>query len=89
MLESDPPRRLVTTWKVPGRRGQSDRTNRCAFDIEDAGGKVKLTVTHSDLGDKALDDISGGWPAVLSNLKTLLETGRTIPTLFNRAAAEA
>ena len=79
VLESDPPRRLVTTWKVPGDEDNLDRTNRCVFDIEDLGGKVKLTVTHSDLGDKALADVSGGWPAVLSNLKTLLETGRTLP----------
>ncbi|MFL5298220.1 MAG: SRPBCC family protein [Phenylobacterium sp.] len=86
VLESDPPRRLVTTWEVPSDRGNPDTTNRCVFDIEDAGGKVKLTVTHSDLGDKALKDISGGWPAVLSNLKTLLETGRTIPDPFSAVA---
>ena len=65
-------RRSITTV-LPGPRG----------DIVDAGGKVKLTVTHSDLGDKALKDVSGGWPAVLSNLKTLLETGRTIPDPFS------
>jgi len=46
---------------------------------------VRLTVTHSDLGEKALQDVSGGWPAVLSNLKTLLETGRTIPDPFGAA----
>src|SRR4051812_20135340 len=37
VLESDPPRRLVTTWKVPGHEDDLDRTNRCVFDIEDAG----------------------------------------------------
>ena len=81
--ESDPPRRLVTTWRVPGDEANPDKTNRCVFDIEDADGKVKLTVTHSELGDQALKDVSGGWPAVLSNLKTLLETGRTMPDPFS------
>jgi len=83
VLESDPPRRLVTTWEVPSDRGNPDKTNRCAFDIEDVGGKVKFTVTHSELSDKALADVSGGWPAVLSNLKTLLETGKTIPDPYS------
>nr|MEA2797721.1 hypothetical protein [Phenylobacterium sp.] len=86
VLEAVRPRRLVTSWKVPGDEDNLDRTNRCVFDIEDAGGKVKLTVTHSDLGDQALKDVSGGWPAVLSNLKTLLETGRTIPNPFSAVA---
>ena len=82
VLEADPPRRLVTTWEVPSDRGNPDTANRCTFDIEDVGGKVKLTVTHSELSEAALKDISQGWPAVLSNLKTLLETGRTIPDPF-------
>ena len=85
VLESDPPHRLVTTWAPPlGQPGHDDpaRHNRCAFDIEDAGGKVKLTVTHSELADDDLRDVSGGWPAVLSNLKTLLGAGRTIPDPF-------
>ena len=42
---------------------------------------MKLTVAHEDLekDPKMLEGVSGGWPAVLSNLKTLLETGRTLP----------
>jgi uncharacterized protein YndB with AHSA1/START domain len=82
VLEADPPRRLVTSWAVPGEVGNAAKTSRCAFDIEDLGGKVRLTVTHTDLDAQGLKDVSGGWPAVLSNLKTLLETGRTIPDPF-------
>jgi uncharacterized protein YndB with AHSA1/START domain len=79
VLESDPPRRLVTTWAAPA---DPDNASRVAFDIEDLGGKVRLTVTHTDLDAQGLKDVSGGWPAVLSNLKTLLETGRTLPDPF-------
>jgi uncharacterized protein YndB with AHSA1/START domain len=82
VLESDPPRRLVTSWASPGDLGDPAKTNQAAFDIESLGGKVRLTVTHSDLDDQGLKDVSGGWPAVLSNLKTLLETGRTLPDPF-------
>jgi uncharacterized protein YndB with AHSA1/START domain len=89
VLESDPPRRLVTTWEPPVGRAERDdpaRSNRCAFDIEDVGGKVKLTVTHGELADEDFKNVSGGWPAVLSNLKSLLETGRTMPDPFSAVA---
>jgi uncharacterized protein YndB with AHSA1/START domain len=79
VLESDRPRRLVTSWADPGDPSNAAKTSRVAMDIEDLSGKVRLTVTHTDLDDQGLRDISGGWPAVLSNLKTLLETGRTLP----------
>lgn len=85
VLESDPPRRLVTAWEAPADRGNPETSSRCAYDIEDVGGKVKLTVTHTDLSDDGLKAVSGGWPAVLSNLKTLLETGGTIPNPFSAA----
>ena len=51
------------------------------FEIEPQGEKlIRLTVTHEDLerDPQMLDGISGGWPKVLSNLKTLLETGRAL-----------
>ncbi len=83
VLESDPPRRLAMTWVRPAGHAGVDMACRAAFDIEDAGGKVKLTVTHTDLSDDNLKGVSGGWPAVLSNLKTLLETGGTIPDPFS------
>ncbi|MET0273083.1 MAG: SRPBCC family protein [Phenylobacterium sp.] len=82
VLEADPPRRLVTSWAAPDDPDNAAKTSRVAIDIEELGGKVRLTVTHTDLDDQGLKDVSGGWPAVLSNLKTLLETGRTLPDPF-------
>jgi uncharacterized protein YndB with AHSA1/START domain/DNA-binding transcriptional ArsR family regulator len=70
VVESDRPTRLVTTW------GEST----VSFDIEPYGDIVRLTVTHTDLADEA--DRAGaaaGWAAVLSNLKSLLETGHPLP----------
>jgi uncharacterized protein YndB with AHSA1/START domain len=77
VLESDPPRRLVMTWTRPDH---SQEPSRVSFDIEDyADGLVSLTVTHDQLEhDPAMaSSISGGWPKVLSNLKSLLETGKS------------
>ena len=57
--------------------------SRVAFDIEDAGnGVVKLTVVHDGFepGSAVLEGVSGGWPAVISALKTLLETGALRPS---------
>jgi uncharacterized protein YndB with AHSA1/START domain/DNA-binding transcriptional ArsR family regulator len=76
VVESDPPRRLVTTWSDP--RGDGDAgPSRAAFDIQPYGGIVRLTVTHTDIAnERDLRDLSNGWPAVLSNLKSLLELGQ-------------
>jgi uncharacterized protein YndB with AHSA1/START domain len=62
---------------------RAEPRSKVAFDIEDVGhGVAKLTVTHDGfmLGSVVLAAISEGWPAVLSSLKTLLETGSTLPT---------
>lgn len=82
VVESDPPRRLVYTWARPSEAGDETKHSRVAIDIElRIDGLVRLTVAHEDLKDdsKMLASISGGWPAVLSNLKTFLETGRPLP----------
>src|SRR5262245_48150970 len=80
VLESTPPRRLVLTWARPKEPESSERTARVTFDIEPQGARlVKLTVLHEDLDADMHRAISGGWPQVLSNLKTLLETGRSLP----------
>jgi DNA-binding transcriptional ArsR family regulator/uncharacterized protein YndB with AHSA1/START domain len=69
VLESDPPRRLVTSWEP----------SIVTYEIEPFQDIVKLTVTHEELAtDQDLADASLGWPAVLANLKTLLETGRSM-----------
>jgi uncharacterized protein YndB with AHSA1/START domain len=82
VVESSPPRRLVVTWARPKDAEDEAKHSRVTFDIEPQGaGLVRLTVTHEDLeGDaQMLAGISDGWPKVLSNLKTLLETGRALP----------
>jgi uncharacterized protein YndB with AHSA1/START domain len=80
VLESDPPRRLVTTWASPHQEG-SVAPSRATFEIESLGDIVRLKVTHEDLADEAeRQDAANGWSAVLSNLKTLLEKGRPLPT---------
>jgi uncharacterized protein YndB with AHSA1/START domain/DNA-binding transcriptional ArsR family regulator len=78
VLESVPPRRLAVTWDAPG--GPSPLgPSRLTFDIEPYHEIVRLTVTHENLTGEDLDAISAGWPAVLANLKSLLETGHVLP----------
>ncbi len=82
VVENIPPRRLVITWARPQDTGDNSKHSRVTFDIEPhGGGLIRLTVTHEDLerDPKMLEGISNGWPKVLSNLKTLLETGRALP----------
>jgi uncharacterized protein YndB with AHSA1/START domain len=82
VVENTPPRRLVFTWARPGDAQDDSRHSRVAFDIESYGdGLVRLTVSHHDLerDPEMLAGVSVGWPKVLSNLKTLLETGRALP----------
>jgi uncharacterized protein YndB with AHSA1/START domain len=82
VVECTPPRRLVYTWARPAEEQDESRHSRVSFDIEtQADGLVRLTVAHSDLerDPQMLEGVSGGWPRVLSNLKTLLETGHPFP----------
>jgi uncharacterized protein YndB with AHSA1/START domain/DNA-binding transcriptional ArsR family regulator len=80
VVESKPPTRLVTTWAAPDQEDQEDRHSRVTFEIVPYQDIVRLTVVHEDLNDEGeRSDVAGGWPAVLSNLKSLLETGRTLP----------
>ncbi|MEV8021757.1 metalloregulator ArsR/SmtB family transcription factor [Streptomyces sp. NPDC086554] len=78
VVESVPPTRLVTTWGDPNDRDAEP--SRVTFDIQPHGGIVRLTVTHENLAsEQELKDVGSGWPAVLSNLKSLLETGSPLP----------
>ncbi|MEV7285122.1 metalloregulator ArsR/SmtB family transcription factor [Streptomyces sp. NPDC093252] len=81
VVESDRPTRLITSWADPAKAERGDDAySRVTFDIRPQGEIVRLTVTHEDLPDEGeLADVSLGWPQVLSNLKTLLETGRVLP----------
>jgi uncharacterized protein YndB with AHSA1/START domain/DNA-binding transcriptional ArsR family regulator len=80
VVTADPPRRLVTTWAPPEAPEDPERVSRVEFDLAPHGDIVRLTVTHTDLANAGeLADVGGGWPAVLSNLKSLLETGSPLP----------
>ncbi|QXC59915.1 metalloregulator ArsR/SmtB family transcription factor [Aquihabitans sp. G128] len=77
VVESDPPNRLVTTWA--GADGNDPDVSTVTMDLKASGSVVKLTVTHEDLIPDHYRQISGGWPVVLSNLKSYLETGSPLP----------
>ena len=69
----------MTTWAEPGD-DRTDAASVVSFDIEPYGDIVRLTVTHENLGDDAeRDEAASGWAAVLSNLKSLIETGSPLP----------
>jgi uncharacterized protein YndB with AHSA1/START domain len=81
VVEIDRPRRLVLSWRnefLPELRAEG--YSRATFEIEQVGDTVKLTVTHEmDRDDsKLIDGVSNGWPAILSSLKSLLETGTAL-----------
>ena len=78
VLESDPPRRLAMTFDPPDQHAP-EGPSRVTFDIEPHKEIVRLTVTHDNLPDeKARAESASGWAAVLSNLKSRVETGRAL-----------
>jgi uncharacterized protein YndB with AHSA1/START domain/DNA-binding transcriptional ArsR family regulator len=80
-LEVDAPRRLVQSFNALwSDEVKSEGTSRVTWEIEPVGDSCRLTVTHSDLREDANAELYGGWPMILSGLKTLLETGQTLTT---------
>ena len=78
VLEFDKPRKLVVRWQnqfIPEMKADGD--SRCTMELEPSGDTVKLTVTHESEKpeSKLINAVSNGWPAILSSLKSLLETG--------------
>jgi uncharacterized protein YndB with AHSA1/START domain len=78
ILEAEPPRRLVIRWQhqnKPELAAEGD--SLCTMELEPSGTAVKLSITHSIERDpsKFIEAVSVGWPKVISNLKSLLETG--------------
>jgi uncharacterized protein YndB with AHSA1/START domain len=79
VVEIEPQRRLVLRWRnefMPELREEG--YSRMTYEIEKKGESVKLTVIHEMErgGSKLIDAVSGGWPMILSSLKSLLETGQ-------------
>jgi uncharacterized protein YndB with AHSA1/START domain len=80
-LEVDPPRRLVQSFRALwGEDVKSEGTSRVTYEIQQFGDSCRLTVTHDQLREGANNQLYGGWPMVLSGLKTLLETGEMLTT---------
>jgi uncharacterized protein YndB with AHSA1/START domain/DNA-binding transcriptional ArsR family regulator len=79
VLECDPPRKLVHTWRVHWDPALSHELSTVSYEIEQKGENCKLTVTH-EVANAPLTavQVKGGWPAILSSLKTLVETGKPL-----------
>jgi uncharacterized protein YndB with AHSA1/START domain len=81
IVELDRPRRLVLRWRNEFRPElAAEGYARCSIELEPQDGAVKLTISHTiERADSQLiEAVSGGWPRILSNLKSLLETGHII-----------
>jgi len=81
IVECEPPQKLAIRWRnefMPELKAEG--WSLCTMELERAGEAVKLTVTHSieRENSKFIGAVSGGWPQILSNLKSLLETGSVL-----------
>jgi len=89
VIEAEPPTRLVITFEETGDEPPGG-PSVVTFLVEPHHDIVRLTVTHENLADQAmLNGISYGWPAVLANLKSLLETGEILPRIWEMPRAHA
>src|SRR3954447_9563147 len=80
-LEVDPPRRLVQSFTALWSEDvRAEGVSRVTWEIEPVGDSCRLVVTHDELREGAHDELYGGWPMILSGLKTLLETGELLTT---------
>lgn len=81
ILEAQPPRRLVIRWQhqnKPELKAEGD--SRCTLELEPTGTAVKLSIVHTIDREpsKLIEAVSGGWPKIICNLKSLLETGSIV-----------
>lgn len=80
-MEADPPRRLVIRWQHQMLQElKAEGASLCTIEMEPSGGAVRLSITHSIERDpsKLIAAVSGGWPQILSNLKSVMETGAVV-----------
>ena len=77
IVAAEPPRRLVVRWQHQNKPElKAEGESLCTMELEPFGTAVKLSITHSIEREpsKFIEAVSGGWPKVISNLKSLLET---------------
>ena len=81
ILEIDPPRRLVQSFTAMWSDDvKKEGTSRVTWEIEQIEDSCRLMITHDQLREGANEELYGGWPMILSGLKTLLETGEMLTT---------
>jgi uncharacterized protein YndB with AHSA1/START domain len=81
IVEAERPRRLVIRWQHQDKPElKAEGQSLCTIELEPAGTAVKLSITHTIEREpsKLIEAVSGGWPKVISNLKSLLETGSIV-----------
>jgi uncharacterized protein YndB with AHSA1/START domain len=81
IVEAEPPRRLVIRWQHQKRPElKAEGESRCTMELETSGTAVKLSIIHTIECEpsKLIEAVSGGWPKIISNLKSLLETGSVV-----------
>jgi uncharacterized protein YndB with AHSA1/START domain/DNA-binding transcriptional ArsR family regulator len=90
ILEVEPPLRLVHSFTaVWSEEVKAEGASRVTWEIEPVGDSCRLTLTHDQLHEHANSELYGGWPMILSGLKTLLETGETLTTPGSLRYAQA
>jgi uncharacterized protein YndB with AHSA1/START domain len=80
IVEAKPPKRLVIRWQHQDKPElKAEGASLCAMELEPVGSAVKLSITHTIEREPSnlIVAVSGGWPKIISNLKSLLETGST------------
>jgi uncharacterized protein YndB with AHSA1/START domain len=78
IVESEPPRRLVIRWQHQKQPElEAEGASLCTLELEPSGSAIKLSITHTMEREpsKLIEAVSGGWPKIISNLKSLLESG--------------
>jgi len=81
IVEAEPPRRLVIRWQHQIKPElKAEGASQCTLELEPSGPAVKLSITHTIecAPSKFIEAVTGGWPKVISNLKSLLETGSAV-----------
>jgi uncharacterized protein YndB with AHSA1/START domain len=81
IVEARPQQRLVIRWRHQHKPElKAEGESQCVMELEASGTAVKLSITHTIEREpsKFIEAVSGGWPKIISNLKSLLETGSTV-----------